>query len=145
MATTTAAGSLWLAAEPAPPDGAPTPLPAAVDVAVIGGGIAGLTTALLAARDGASVAVIEAGRGGAVVEGVRAVSVREGAPCRVRTTAGELTADRVVVATHYPFLDRGLFFARLEVQRSYCIAARVRGAPPEGMSISARSPTRSVR
>jgi Rieske Fe-S protein len=71
--------------------------------------------------------------------------VREGAPCRVRTTAGELTAERVIVATHYPFLDRGLFFARLEVQRSYCIAARVRGAPPEGMSISAGDPTRSVR
>jgi glycine/D-amino acid oxidase-like deaminating enzyme/nitrite reductase/ring-hydroxylating ferredoxin subunit len=83
--------------------------------------------------------------GGVVVEGVRALSVREGAPCRVRTTTGELTAERVVVATHYPFLDRGLFFARLEVQRSYCIAARVRGAPPAGMSISAGDPTRSVR
>src|SRR3954463_16525461 len=34
------------------------------DVAVLGGGIAGLTTALLLKRDGAKVAVIEAGRGG---------------------------------------------------------------------------------
>lgn len=63
----------------------------------------------------------------------------------MRTTAGAVTADRVVVATHYPFLDRGLYFARLEVQRSYCIAARVRGKLPQGMSISAGSPTRSVR
>src|SRR3954453_1635901 len=35
-----------------------------VDVAVLGGGIAGLTTALLLKRDGASVAVVEAGRVG---------------------------------------------------------------------------------
>src|SRR5437764_7443787 len=35
-----------------------------VDVAVLGGGIAGLTTALLLKRDGARVAVIEAGRVG---------------------------------------------------------------------------------
>jgi monoamine oxidase len=33
-----------------------------VDVAVLGGGITGLTTALLLKQDGASVAVIEAGK-----------------------------------------------------------------------------------
>src|SRR3954471_16115315 len=38
-----------------------------VDVAVLGGGIAGLATALLLKRDGASVAVVEAGRVGAGV------------------------------------------------------------------------------
>src|SRR3954465_5295159 len=38
-------------------------------VAVIGGGIAGLTTALLAKRDGARVAVVEAGRVGEGVTG----------------------------------------------------------------------------
>jgi nitrite reductase/ring-hydroxylating ferredoxin subunit len=51
----------------------------------------------------------------------------------------------VVVATHYPFLDRALFFARLEVKRSYCIAVRVRDQLPAGMSISAGSTTRSIR
>jgi glycine/D-amino acid oxidase-like deaminating enzyme/nitrite reductase/ring-hydroxylating ferredoxin subunit len=86
-----------------------------------------------------------AGDGCLVAEGVRALSVAERAPCRVRTTAGTLRADRVVVATHYPFLDRGLFFTRLEVQRSYCIAARVRGPLPQGMLINAGSPTRSLR
>src|ERR1700704_3178965 len=35
------------------------------DVAVLGGGIAGLTTALLLKREGARVAVVEAGRVGA--------------------------------------------------------------------------------
>src|SRR3954464_2639799 len=38
-----------------------------VDVAVLGGGIAGLTTALLLKRDGASVAVVEGGGVGAGV------------------------------------------------------------------------------
>jgi nitrite reductase/ring-hydroxylating ferredoxin subunit len=55
-------------------------------------------------------------------------------------------AEHVVVATHYPVFDRGLYFALLEPQRSYCIAARLNsGDPPRGMSISAGSPTRSVR
>jgi nitrite reductase/ring-hydroxylating ferredoxin subunit len=50
-----------------------------------------------------------------------------------------------VVATHYPILDRGLYFARLRAERSYCVAARVSGDLPQGMSISAGRPTRSVR
>ena len=91
------------------------------------------------------LAVAVAGDGSVVVEGTRATSVDHGSPCRVRTTAGTITAGQVVVATHYPFLDRGLFFARLKAQRSYCVAARVRGDVPHGMSISAGSPTRSVR
>jgi glycine/D-amino acid oxidase-like deaminating enzyme/nitrite reductase/ring-hydroxylating ferredoxin subunit len=86
-----------------------------------------------------------AGDGSHVLEGARALDVLERSPCVVRTTRGTVTAESVVVATHYPFLDRGLFFARLEVQRSYCIAARVRGPLPQGLSISAGTPTRSVR
>jgi glycine/D-amino acid oxidase-like deaminating enzyme/nitrite reductase/ring-hydroxylating ferredoxin subunit len=85
------------------------------------------------------------GGGSSVLEETRALSVDAGDPCRVTTDRGTVTADQVVVATHYPLLDRGLFFARLESQRSYCIAARIRGATPEGMSISAAGSTRSVR
>ena len=85
------------------------------------------------------------GDGSMVLERTRAFDVEEGTPCRVRTSGGTITADQVVVATHYPLLDRGLFFARLKAQRSYCIAAEVRGTLPEGMSISAGTPTRSVR
>jgi len=85
------------------------------------------------------------GDGSLVVEGVRALGVEDGSPCRVRTTAGTISARQVVVATHYPLLDRGLFFARLEPERSYAIAARVRGEPPQGLSISAGSTTRSLR
>ena len=86
------------------------------------------------------------GDGSHVFERTRALSVAEGSPCAVRSAGGEVRAEHVVVATHYPFLDRGFYFARLKPQRSYCIAARLRdGAPPAGMSISAGSPTRSVR
>src|SRR5215216_5695142 len=57
--TTTAQHSLWLDGIPATPRAAAPPEDP-VDVAVIGGGIAGITTALLLKRAGARVAVIEA-------------------------------------------------------------------------------------
>lgn len=85
------------------------------------------------------------GDGSRVFEHTRALGVEEGSPCTVRTTGGTVTADHVVVATHYPLLDRGLFFARLTPKRSYSIAARVKGKPPQGMSISAGSSSRSIR
>jgi glycine/D-amino acid oxidase-like deaminating enzyme/nitrite reductase/ring-hydroxylating ferredoxin subunit len=85
-------------------------------------------------------------RGSQIFEMTRAHGVTEGSPCRVHTTNGEIRADHVVVATHFPFLDRGGYFARMKPQRSYCIAVELAsGAPPQGMSISTGSPTRSVR
>jgi glycine/D-amino acid oxidase-like deaminating enzyme/nitrite reductase/ring-hydroxylating ferredoxin subunit len=85
------------------------------------------------------------GDGSFVLEGARARAVEDGTPCRVRTDGPTITARQVVVATHYPLLDRGLYFARLEPKRSYCLAARVHDAPPQVLAISAGSPTRSVR
>jgi glycine/D-amino acid oxidase-like deaminating enzyme/nitrite reductase/ring-hydroxylating ferredoxin subunit len=63
----------------------------------------------------------------------------------VKGPGGRVLAERVVVATHYPFLDRSLAFARLSPMRSYAIACRISGAPPEGLHISGDSPTRSIR
>ena len=57
----------------------------------------------------------------------------------------EVRPRRLVLATGIPVLDRGLFFARLRPQRSYGIAVTVRGLPPDGMYLSADSPTRSLR
>jgi glycine/D-amino acid oxidase-like deaminating enzyme/nitrite reductase/ring-hydroxylating ferredoxin subunit len=85
------------------------------------------------------------GDGSYVLEGVRARAVEDGTPCRVRTDGPTITARQVVVATHYPLLDRGLFFARLEPQRSYCIAASLGEPPPRVMAISAGGTTRSIR
>jgi glycine/D-amino acid oxidase-like deaminating enzyme/nitrite reductase/ring-hydroxylating ferredoxin subunit len=85
------------------------------------------------------------GDGSNVFEGSAALAVDSDDPCRIRTDGGTVRARQVVVATHYPLLDRGLFFARLEPTRSYCIAARTPEPPPRGMSISAGETTRSVR
>ncbi|MBS1868347.1 MAG: FAD-dependent oxidoreductase [Actinobacteria bacterium] len=62
-----------------------------------------------------------------------------------KAPGGRVLAERVVLATHYPFLDRSLAFARLRPERSYAIACRIAGAPPAGMHISGESPTRSIR
>jgi len=85
------------------------------------------------------------GDGCVVHEQTRATSVKDGRPCRIETPHGTVTAQQVVVATHYPLLDRGAYFARLEPTRSYCVAARITGTPSQGMSINAGSTTRSVR
>jgi len=63
----------------------------------------------------------------------------------VKTPGGRVDAEHAVVASHYPFLDRSFSFARVSPQRSYAIACRIVGDPPEGMHISGDSPTRSIR
>jgi glycine/D-amino acid oxidase-like deaminating enzyme/nitrite reductase/ring-hydroxylating ferredoxin subunit len=85
------------------------------------------------------------GDGCRVFESTRALSVVDGSPVQVETTHGRLTGERVVVATHYPVWDRGLYFARMEASRSYCVAGRVRGEPARGMSITTGSETWSYR
>ena len=79
-----------------------------------------------------------------IFEHTRAVQV-DSADGVVRAPGGRVSAGRIVVATHYPFLDRSLAFARVHPERSYAIVCRIAGAPPQGMFISADSPTRSVR
>jgi nitrite reductase/ring-hydroxylating ferredoxin subunit len=51
-----------------------------------------------------------------------------------------------VLATHLPFLDRGLFFAKAHPAMSYALAAPTEpAAAPDGMFISTSQPTRSIR
>jgi glycine/D-amino acid oxidase-like deaminating enzyme/nitrite reductase/ring-hydroxylating ferredoxin subunit len=77
------------------------------------------------------------GDGSYVVEGVRAQDVRTGDPHRVVTDAGTFAADHVVVATHYPILDRGFYFARLEPVRELVVAGPMpAGAAPKHMYLS---------
>jgi Rieske Fe-S protein len=87
------------------------------------------------------------GDGSAVYESTRVRTVREGTTARVITESGaEVRAGHVVIATHYPILDRGLYFARLTPQRSYCIAVRLAsGEPARCMPINVGTPTRSLR
>ena len=77
------------------------------------------------------------GEGGEIYEHTRAVDVKDGNPCTVTVESGrEISAGHVIVATHFPFLDRSGFFARIHPERSYCLAVRARGAVPQGMYIS---------
>lgn len=80
----------------------------------------------LLALAAAVVAPSGAGGGSYILEHVRATGLREAAalPARhlVLTTAGEVRAAHVVVATNYPIFDRGLFFARLSPARDNCVA-----------------------
>jgi glycine/D-amino acid oxidase-like deaminating enzyme/nitrite reductase/ring-hydroxylating ferredoxin subunit len=80
-----------------------------------------------------------------VYERSHAVEIDLNDTCVVKTPGGRVVADQVVVATHYPFLDRSFAFARVHPQRSYALACRIDGSPPEGLHISGDSPTRSVR
>jgi glycine/D-amino acid oxidase-like deaminating enzyme/nitrite reductase/ring-hydroxylating ferredoxin subunit len=84
--------------------------------------------------------------GSYVFERTRATGVDDARPCRVQTdTGGEISAGHVVIATHYPTLDRGLFFTRLAAERSYALGLSARGPLPEGMFLSTESPSHSVR
>ncbi|MFF2842782.1 FAD-dependent oxidoreductase [Paenarthrobacter sp. NPDC057981] len=85
--------------------------------------------------------------GGLVVEDVQVQNVGSSLPLEVSTRKGTFTADTVVIATGTPILDRGLYFAKLEPNRSY--AAALRPSPgtqlPQAMYLSIDAPTRSQR
>ena len=75
-------------------------------------------------------------------EGTMATHVHGG---RVRTSGGQVvSAEHVVVATHLPFLDRGLYFARCHPERSYVVAGRTTDQPA-GMYLSTEQPAHSIR
>ncbi len=74
------------------------------------------------------------GSGSSVYERSRVMSVDEGVPCRVSTSAGTVRSADVVIATHYPVADlQGLFFARVFPDRHYVLGARLRDPFPPGM------------
>ena len=93
------------------------------------------------------LAVAEAvqGDGSHVFEETRATDVDPGEPCTVETERGDVTADDVVVATHFPFFDRNGYFARMHPKQAYLLAVRIAGDPPEGMYYSTASPADTLR
>ncbi len=86
------------------------------------------------------------GDGSYIFEQTRAVDVKEGSPCTVVTDRGEMAADDVVLATHFPILDKpGSYFARLRQERSYILGIRIDEPFPDGMFISAEGFVISLR
>ena len=96
-------------------------------------------------------------RGGTVFEGVRVTGTTadsgntqdDSGPLTVETTAGDLTADQLILATGAPILDRGGYFAKLKGNRSYALTYRLPAESqtemPQGMYLSADSPSRTTR
>ena len=65
---------------------------------------------------------------------------------KVRTSAGNLWAKYVVLASHFPFIDKpGLYYLRLHQEKSYAITLRDAEANLPGMYINAKGPGRSLR
>jgi glycine/D-amino acid oxidase-like deaminating enzyme/nitrite reductase/ring-hydroxylating ferredoxin subunit len=86
------------------------------------------------------------GDGSRVLELTRVLDVKGERPARVLTDRGPVQARDVVLATHLPILDRGLFFAKAHASRSYAVACRVEPAQdPQGMYINMGVATRSIR
>jgi glycine/D-amino acid oxidase-like deaminating enzyme len=85
------------------------------------------------------------GDGSHIFENTVVIGVEESHPCTVEAETGKIHAGDVIVATHMPILDRGLFFTKVHPYRSYAIADRVEPEVPRGMYISTGGPTRSLR
>lgn len=84
---------------------------------------------------------------GAIYERTRVTGLDEGPPHVLTTESGaRVTADTVVVATHYPVFDRALLFARLTPSRELVVAATIpEEQDPRGTYITPEGSTRSVR
>jgi glycine/D-amino acid oxidase-like deaminating enzyme len=84
-------------------------------------------------------------RGGRIVEHARVLGASLIGEPRLRLADDrEVSARHVVLATGAPVLDRGLYFAKLEANRSYALAFE-HPDPPSAMFLSAGGSTRSVR
>ncbi|AQQ54964.1 (2Fe-2S)-binding protein [Planococcus lenghuensis] len=86
--------------------------------------------------------------GGKIYEKTRAIKVVNHKDPVIRTeNMSHISADKVVVASHFPFNDSdGMYFARMNIQRSYVIGVRTAATViPDGMYISADKPSRSIR
>ncbi|MDT8861914.1 FAD-dependent oxidoreductase [Alkalihalobacillus sp. MEB130] len=85
--------------------------------------------------------------GGKIFENTVAVDIKQQPKPVIMTRNGpKLKANNVVVASHFPFYDGGgLYFSRMYVERSYVLAAKVKGECPDGMYLSVDSPSRSLR
>lgn len=84
--------------------------------------------------------------GGQVYEQTRAVQLIHDDTTILMENGAQLTCDKIIVASHYPFNDfTGLYFTKLTISRSYAIATKITGPVPQAMYLSAESPSRSLR
>ena len=81
-----------------------------------------------------------------VFENSRVQTVEEGTPCKVFANDVTLQATDVLLTTHLPIVDTGLFFAKSYPQRSYIVAAKIDSEKaPQGMYIGVGKNYHSIR
>lgn len=76
------------------------------------------------------------GNGSYLFERTKALDISGEEPCTITTEQGKVLADDVVIATHYPFIDNALYFARMSAHMSYSMAVKLDEPAPHGMFIS---------
>ncbi len=86
------------------------------------------------------------GGGSHIFESTEAINIEKD-PALVLSRAGhKVKADKIIIATHYPFFDGGgLYFSRIYTDRSYALAVKIQEEFPSGMYINAEDPNRSLR
>lgn len=83
--------------------------------------------------------------GGQVLERCRVVGIDGFGSPQVRLANGtRIDADRVVLATHLPFLDRAAYFARVKPMTSFAVAGQIEGPMPAGIYLGIDGSTRSI-
>jgi glycine/D-amino acid oxidase-like deaminating enzyme/nitrite reductase/ring-hydroxylating ferredoxin subunit len=85
------------------------------------------------------------GEGSIVFEETRALDIKEGDLLEIETDQGNLKAKKAVVATLYPFLDRGGYFTRLDTYTSYVLACQIEGEFPDAMFDSTEESSHYLR
>lgn len=87
------------------------------------------------------------GKGSYIFEQSRIVRIQGGSPYKLVTEGGgEITADHLVIASHYPLNGKVLpYVVRLYADRSYIVAVKAKKSFPRGMYLRAEYPGRSLR
>lgn len=80
-----------------------------------------------------AIADIITKNGAKVFENTKATNIREGEICEVLTENGIFKGKNIVIATHFPFYDKGGYFAKMEPHRSFVYAVRLRDQDFLGM------------
>ncbi len=87
------------------------------------------------------------GQGSHIFEHTEAVNIDDnGSPLVLTRGGNKVKAEKIIIASHYPFFDGGgLYFPRVYQEKSYIVAVKIKDEFPEGMYINAEEPARSLR
>lgn len=85
--------------------------------------------------------------GGEIFENSVAIDIEDGNEPQIELRNGQkISCKHIIAASHFPFCDKkGLYFARMYVERSYLMAIKAKKAFPGGMYLSIDSPARTLR